>query len=177
MSPASSKYGALRAIAMGLGILAPLLVTPVAGAATVPFSSAHKPIAPTCSTVSPASVKKLLGIKVASPRRSSAGQTFLCEYGSSSSSLAVVIQYNLASGASNYQQVRTGYDTNNEPTTSLHTLGKLASEAFTASLGSGSLAQHSVVALQGKLLVVLASSAPIPRLVPLMRQILTVSSR
>ena len=156
-------------------MLAPLVVASASGAAVAQVPTAHKLVPPTCNTASPAVIKHLLGVTVAAPRRSTAGQTFLCEYGSSVSSLAVVIQYNLASGSSNYEQVRAGYDSNNEPTTPLRTLGKLANEAFTASLGKGSLAQHSVVALQGKLQVVLASSASIARLVTLMRRILTVS--
>jgi len=175
MFPASSKRGNLRAAAVSLCVLAPFVVAPAAGAAVAQLSNSHKLVPPTCNTASPAVIKRLLNITVAGPRRSAAGRSFLCEYGSSASSLAVVIQYSLASGSADYQQVRNGYDSHSEPTTPLRTLGKLANEAFTASLGTGSLAQHSVVALQGKLQVVLASSASIPRLVTLMRQILTVS--
>jgi hypothetical protein len=131
--------------------------------------------APTCTTANPAVIKKTLGIVVAAARRSATGKTSLCEYGNSHSSLAVVIQFNLAGSDSNYKTIRAGFDSNSEPTTSLKTLGSLANEAFTASLGTGSLAQHSVVALQKKLEVDIASYVPTAKLVVLMRQILTVS--
>ena len=132
-------------------------------------------LTPTCSTANVAMIKRTLGITVAAARRSTAGKTFLCEYASSVSSLAVVIQYNLAAGNGNYKLVRSGFDQNNEPTTSVKSFGKLANEAFSASLGQGALAQHSVVALQGKLEVVVASSAPVKNLLILMREILTIS--
>ena len=136
----------------------------------------HKtPLAPTCNTASVALIKKTLGIVVAAPRRSASGKTFLCEYGNSRSSLALVIEYNLVGSASNYKTVRSGYDANAEPTTSLRSLGPLANEAFTASLGTGALANYSVFALQKKLEVLVASYIGIPKLVALMRQILTVS--
>ena len=160
-----------------------LLVGPVAlggmptlsASAATTIAASKTLAAPTCSTATPAMIKKTLGIIVAVPRRSSAGKAFLCQYASKKSSLAVVIQYNLAASDANYKTVRAGFDANSEPTSPVRTLGTLANEAFSASLGSGSLAQHSVVALQKNLEVVLASSASVPQLLLLMRQILTVS--
>lgn len=164
-------------MAIGVLMLLPLAgaLAPAAGAAARAADRPQRLATPTCTTASPTMIKQVLAIQVAAARRSSSSQTLLCQYASSVSSVAVVIQYNLTSGNGNYQQVRAGYDNNNEPTTPLRTLGHLANEAFTAALGSGSYAQHSVVALQGKLQVVVASSASISRLVALMRQILTVS--
>lgn len=158
---------------IGPGLLS---ATDVAQAASIGAAATSKPVVePTCNTATPAMIKKALGIVVAAPRRSAAGKSFLCEYASAKSSLAVVIQYNLAGSNSNYKTVRAGFDGNSEPTTPLRSLRGLANEAFTASLGTGALAQHSVVALQKKLEVDIASSAAIPKLVALMRQILTIS--
>lgn len=161
------------AMLIGPGLLG---ATQVARAATVHALVTQRALAaPTCNTVTPAMIKKALGIVVGAPRRSGSGKAFLCEYASAKSSLAVVIQYNLVGSDSNYKTLRAGFEGNSEPTTPLRSLGSLANEAFTASLGTGALAQHSVVALQKKLEVDIATSASLPKIVVLMRQILTIS--
>lgn len=170
-----ARRGLCSVLISGAMLVGPGVIGSVQSARAATLRPSTTLAVPTCNTATPAMIKKTLGIVVAASRRPTAGKAFLCEYASAKSSLAVVIQYNLAGSDGNYRTVRAGFDGNSEPTTSVKTLGSLANEAFSASLGTGSLAQHSVVALQKKLEVDVASSASVPQLIALMRQILTVS--
>jgi hypothetical protein len=149
----------------------------VALAAPAGASATKKLPAPTCSTVTPQMIKQYLKLTVTPAKRSAAaGNTdFLCEYGDKISSLAVVIEYNSASSATSFETVKDGFNSNNEPTTGAgRYFGSLVNEAFSASLGSGQYAQHSVVALQKQLEVDTASSASVSDLIALMKRILVL---
>jgi hypothetical protein len=138
-----------------------------AGAATV------KSPKPTCSTVTPKMIKADLHLTVSAGMLSSAGTDFICQYGDSISTFAVVIEYNTAGSGSIFTTVKAGFNDNREPTTSVgKDFGSLVNQAFSASLLVGPYTQHSVVALQRKLQIDIASSAPISDLIKLMKQVL-----
>jgi hypothetical protein len=142
-----------------------------AGASTAKLS------APTCSTVTPKMIKQYLQLTVTPAKRSVAGgnDDFLCEYGDKISSIAVVIEYNTASTVSTFNTVKDGFETHNEPTTPAgRNFGTHVNLAFSASLGTGQYAQRSVVVLQKKLYVDIASSASVNDLVALMKQVVVL---
>jgi hypothetical protein len=174
----SVRVGSIR-----VGLASALLcVVMVAAPLSVAFSSSagaatKKLPAPTCTTVTAQMIKQNLKLTVTAAKRSAAaGNTdFLCEYGDKISSLAVVIEYNTASTAASFRTVQDGFNNNNEPTTGAGKyFGSLVNESFSASLGTGQYAQHSVVALQKSLEVVVASSAPVSTLIALMKKILVL---
>ena len=156
-----------------------MLAAPLSVAISAPAgaSATKKLPTPTCSTVAPQMIKQYLKLTVTPAKRSAAaGNTdFLCEYGDKVSSLAVVIEFNTTSTGSSFRTVEDGFNNNNEPTTGAGKyFGSLANEAFSATLGSGQYAQHSVVALQKRLEVVAASSASVSNLIALMKRILVL---
>jgi hypothetical protein len=160
----------LCAVAMLVAPIGAVFGAP-AGASTVKLSP------PTCSTVTPKMIQQYLKLTVSAAKRSSAGggTDFLCEYGDKISSLAVVIEYNVSSTASSFNTVKDGFANNNEPTTGAgKSFGTHVNEAFSASLGTGQYAQHSVVVLQKKLFVDIASSASVTDLIALMKQVVVL---
>jgi hypothetical protein len=170
----SVRVGVASTLLCVLVVTAPLLVG--FGSAVSAVATAKRPV-PTCSTVTPQMVKQNLKLTVTAAKRSAAGGNtdFLCEYGDKISSLAVVIEYNTASTAASFRTVQDGFNTHNEPTSGAGKyFGSLVNESFSATLGSGQYAQHSVVALQKNLEVVVASSAPLSMLIALMKKILAL---
>jgi hypothetical protein len=130
---------------------------------------------PSCSTVTQKMIKQYLNLTVSAPRVSAAKGVpdFLCEYGDSVSSLAVVIEYNSASTVASFMSMKDSFDNNNEPPVGTgKSFGTLVNMSFSATLGSGKVSYHSVVALQKNLIVDLASDASLPALLTLMKAIL-----
>jgi hypothetical protein len=155
-----------------------MLVASFGGAIGAPAgASTTKLSAPTCATVTPKMIKQYLKLTVTPAKRSAAAgnDDFLCEYGDKISSLAVVIEYNTASTLSSFNTVKDGFVTHNEPTTAAgKSFGTHVNLAFSASLGTGQYAQHSIVVLQRKLFVDVASSASVNDLVALMKQVVVL---
>jgi len=138
-------------------------------------ASTTAPAKPSCSTVTPKMIKQYLNLTVSAPRKSAAagGSDFLCEYGDKASSLAVVIEYNSASTVASFTAMKDQFDNNNEPPVGAgKSFGSLVNLSFSATLGSGQYSYHSVVALQKKLIVDLASDASLPGLIALMKAVL-----
>ena len=95
---------------------------------------------PSCSTVTQKMIKQYLNLTVSAPRVSAAKGVpdFLCEYGDSVSSLAVVIEYNSASTVASFMSMKDSFDNNNEPPVGTgKSFGTLVNMSFSATLGSG----------------------------------------
>jgi hypothetical protein len=160
----------LASTLLGVAVLTACL----GGAVTTSAGASTKLAAPTCSTVTPKMIGQYLKLTVAPPKRSAAagGDDFLCEYGDKTSSLAVVIEYDTASTLASFTTVEDGFANNDMPTTGVgRDFGTHVNLAFSATFGSGPYAQHSVVILQKKLFIDIASSAPVNDLVALMEQV------
>ncbi len=158
----------MRSVRFARALTSALVVTiPVAGFAGSAFAQGKEP---SCTLAPPARIKKYLGLTVQEPREALNPPVTVCSYFTSNAG-SMIVRFEVDSSAEDFLIAREGFDASGQDTEDLKGVGD---DAFTTSIGAGTIVANSVIAIKGSTEVLVTSSASLKKTAKLVKKLLTL---
>ncbi len=142
-----------------------VVTTSIAGLAGSAFAQGEEP---SCALAPPALIKKYLGLTVYEPREALNPPVTVCSYFTSSAG-SMIVRFEVDVSAEAFLATREGLDAGGQDTEDLKGLGD---DAFTSTIGAGTIVANTVIAIKGSTEVLVTSTAPLKKAAKLVKKLL-----